>query len=85
MKKDMYEVRKQFVLDSGFTSIEHFAQYLEDDVSNVYKVLHGVQKPRIQKLFKFAEVLECDILQVLTLFYPDEMKKNVRMMNKKHK
>ncbi len=80
----MKEKRIDFILSRGFKNISQFSIAVNDSPSNVTKVLSGKQRPEIDKLFKWADVLQVDIIQLLMLFYPDEMKRNIRIVNSKH-
>ena len=78
----MEERRKDFIKEK-FKSVRQFALAVNDDPSNVLKVLKGQQKPEIQKLFVWATALECDIIQLLVLFYPKEMMQNIHEHNER--
>ena len=80
----MKEKRIDFILSRGFKNISQFSIAVNDSPSNVTKVLSGKQRPEIDKLFKWADVLQVDIIQLLMLFYPDEMKRNIRIVNSKY-
>ena len=80
----MKEKRIDFILSRGFKNISQFSIAVNDYPSNVTKLLSGKQRPEIEKLFKWADVLQVDIIQLLMLFYPDEMKRNIQIVNSKY-
>lgn len=81
---NMKEKRIDFILSRGFKNINQFSAAVNDSPSNVTKVLSGKQRPEIEKLFKWADVLHASVMQLLMLFYPDEMKRNIRIVNGKY-
>ena len=80
----MKEKRIDFILSRGFKNISQFSIAVNDNPSNVTKVLSGKQRKKKKKLFKWADVLQVDIIQLLMLFYPDEMKRNIQIVNSKY-
>lgn len=68
--------RKEFLKAHGYETLAAFATKVQDNSSNVLRVLKGIQKPELQKLFLWANALHVDIVDVLNLFYPKEMKEN---------
>lgn len=85
MKKTDFEIRKDYIRYFGYETISDFASAVNEDVSNVWKVLNGKQKPTIEKMIKYAIVLKVDISDIITLFYPESMKKYNRMKTKRRK
>ena len=85
----MYNNNKiiQFVLDKGYKNVSRFAEDVHEDASNVHKVLKGEQAPKIQKLLVYAAALDVDIVKLLELFYPDEVKeyKAIRKQKKEER
>ena len=70
--------RKNFIWEKGYKTISSFADALGENVTNVSKVILGKQVPRIEKLFHWASALNCDIVELLWLFYYDDMSKMTR-------
>ena len=70
-------LRKSSIRDAGFPTLSSFADAVGEDVTNISKIILGKQKPRIEKLFKWATILDCDINKLLLLYYPEEMDKNM--------
>lgn len=85
MRKTEYEVRKDFIKYYGFETVSDFAKALQDDIANTTKVLQGKQKPTIEKIVKYAMVLNADIVDVISLFYPKEIAKYQKYKEKKRK
>ena len=67
---------KQFLKDFGYPSLSAFSDALGEDITNVSKIVQGKQKPKIEKMFHWASILDCDIVRLLYIFYPAEMNKN---------
>lgn len=85
MRKTEYEIRKDFIKSYGFDTVSSFASALNDDIANTTKVLQGKQKPTMQKIVKYAIVLNADIVDVIALFYPKEIAKYQKYKEKKCK
>ena len=68
---------------SKFKNVAEFARKCEIDTSNVRKNLLGIEKVNIKRLFIYADVLECDMNEILELLYPEEMKKHKQILNEK--
>lgn len=80
---DIIERRKDFIKHHGFKNMSEFSDAVGDSPANIHRIITGIQKPKIEKLFYFATVLRCDIDQLLHLFYPNEMQKNVEEHKKR--
>lgn len=81
----LYAERIEFIKSYGFENLSQFAREIGDDVSNVHKVFIGKQKPSIEKLLKYAGVLDCDLIQLSYLFYYNETSAYVRARNERRK
>lgn len=66
--------RFQFFQDHGYKNVSAFAEAVHEDASNVHKLLRGEQIPKIPKLLVYAGVLDVDVMKLLEIFYPDEVK-----------
>lgn len=77
----------EFVTDRGYHSVTDFAEAVNEDVSNVHKVLKGKQKPKIQKILTYAAALDVDVMKLLEMFYPEETKeyKAIRRQKKEER
>lgn len=69
--------RKQLLFSHDYKTYTDFARAVNDDPSNVRKVIIGEQIPSISKLFMWASVLDVNIIYILALFYPKEMNENI--------
>lgn len=78
-----YDFRKDFIKSYGFESVSDFAKALGDDIANTTKVLQGKQKPNIEKMIKYAILLNAGLGDVINLFYPKEMAEYKKKHNKK--
>ena len=77
------EKRLKFIKERGFNNISEFARAVGEDPTNTAKVFRGEQKPKLDKLLKYALALDAEIEQMLMLFYNDEMKMYIKERNKK--
>ena len=72
----------EFIKERGFDSISDFSKACNIDPSNINKNLNGSIKPNIKRMFIFAKVLKADISQIIYLFYTDEYKELIDIVNK---
>ena len=77
--------RKEFFAQRGFINLSEFAREVGDNPSNVHKVIKGQQKPTIEKLLKYAAVLDCDVIQLIYLFYYEETTAYIKARNERRK
>ena len=63
---------EDFIKGRGFKTLTEFAQACHIDVANVYKNVNGSIRPGIDRLFVYAHVLQANMEQMITLFYPEE-------------
>lgn len=75
------EKRVAFILERGYKSISDFARAVGENPENVAKIFRGEQKPKVNKLLKYALVLDAEIEQMLMLFYYDEMTDYIKRRN----
>ena len=78
MEDWIIRLRKQSIKEAGFPTLCSFADAVGEDVTNISKIVLGKQKPRIEKLFRWATILDCNIEKLLLLYYPEEMDKNMQ-------
>ena len=74
-KESIIEKRKRYIKQHGFKNLSRFAFAIGDSPTNVHKVVKGLHRPSIEKMFAYAMGLHAPIEEVLWLFYEDEMKK----------
>lgn len=70
------EVFEQYVKDAGYQNIRQFCKDVGIDQSNLYSNLDGTWKMSLKRMFKVANILNLPILQVIAIFYPEELEEN---------
>lgn len=80
---DLVKARKDFITERGFKNLSEFARAVGEEPTNVHKVVKGQQRPTIEKLLKYAAVLDADVIQLVYLFYFKETSEYVAMRNAK--
>lgn len=78
---NLVKARKDFITERGFKNLSEFARAVHDDPTNVHKVVKGQQRPTIEKLLKYAAVLDADVIQLVYLFYFKETSDYVKARN----
>lgn len=82
-KKD-FLIRKEkldkLVSDAGYESFREFSQDVGITAANLYSNLHGTWNMSMKRMFKVANTLNVPILQVIEIFYPEELKENQMML-----
>lgn len=63
--------------EAGYTSFRSFARDSGVDVSNLYTNLDGTWKMSMKRMFKVANTLNVPILQVIDIFYHEELEENM--------
>lgn len=76
MNDKVIRFRIKFIKQHGFNNLSEFARAVGEDATNVHKIVKGRQKPSIQKIFRWAKVLDCDYEDLIYLFYTDEFCEN---------
>lgn len=74
----------EFMKQQGYKNMSDFARAVNEEPTNVRKVMIGQQKPNIEKCFKYANALHCSINQVLMIFHTDLMNEHIRIYNIEH-
>lgn len=62
----------EFILGHGFSNISQFAVAVGMERQNVWARIKGRTDPDIRMLLKWGLVLNCDIDDLVALFYPVE-------------
>lgn len=61
----------------GYSSLHDFCLKNQIDYANMNKRVNGIrQKVEIAWMFKLANMLKVDIMEIITIFYPEEVKEN---------
>ena len=63
---------KNFILNHGFSNMSDFAKSVDMERQNLSQRIRGKCNPDIKMLLKWAIVLQCDITELIRLFYPEE-------------
>ena len=63
---------KNFILNHGFSNMSYFAKSVDMEIQNLSQRIRGKCNPDIKMLLKWAIVLQCDITELIRLFYPEE-------------
>lgn len=77
MKKS--KMRENFIKlleKRGFNSIRQFAISCEMESSNIYSNITGKTNVGINRLFTYANALGVPVMDVIQVFYEDEIKEN---------
>lgn len=76
-----FEIRKgkldTLVANAGYKSFREFAKDTGVTAANLYSNLHGTWHMSMKRMFKVANTLNVPILQVIEIFYPDELAENM--------
>jgi transcriptional regulator with XRE-family HTH domain len=68
---------EKMVKDAGYVSMREFARDVGINISNIYSNLNGRWDISIKRMFKIANTLNVPILQVIEVFYPEELSDNM--------
>ena len=63
---------KNFILNHGFSNMSDFAKSFDMERQNLSQRIRGKCNPDIKMLLKWAIVLQCDITELINLFYSEE-------------
>lgn len=68
------------IKEAGYTSFRQFCVDVGIDQSNLYTNLDGKWGMSVKRMFKIANLLGVSIMQILEIFYPEEMAENEGLM-----
>ena len=63
---------KNFILNHDFSNMSDFAKSVDMERQNLSQRIRGKCNPDIKMLLKWAIVLQCDITELINLFYSEE-------------
>ncbi len=63
---------KKFILSHGFKNMREFGDAVGMERQNISARITGKCDPNIRMLLKWATVLQCDIIELIKLFYSKE-------------
>lgn len=79
--RSLFEQRKDklnnLVADAGYKSFRSFAKDVGITSANLYSNIDGTYNMSMKRMFRVAEVLNVPILQIIDIFYPEELAKNM--------
>ncbi len=79
--KELFEQRKDklnnLVANAGYKSFRSFAKDVGITSANLYSNIDGTYNMSMKRMFRVAEVLNVPILQIIDIFYPEELAKNM--------
>jgi hypothetical protein len=70
---------EKLVKDAGYENIRQFCKDLGIDQSNLYSNLDGTWGMSMKRMFKVANLLGAPILQIIGIFYPNELAENQKL------
>ena len=65
------EQLSSLITKNGFKSIRQVCELADVSNANVYSNLYGTFDMSIKRIFKLANVIGCDITELIEIFYPD--------------
>lgn len=75
-KTESQRVFLRMVHDAGYDTMKEFAEYVGIDQSNIRKNIRGEERVQLARIFKYANALAVDVIELLWLFYGEEMEEN---------
>lgn len=73
---------KNFIISHGFKNISDFGEAVGMQRQNVSQRIRGKCNPDVKTLLKWAMVIQCDITELIELFYPKEYSNYMGSKNK---
>lgn len=73
------EELEKLVKNAGYDNIRQFCKDLGVDQSNLYSNLDGTWGMSMKRMFKVANLLGAPILQIIGIFYPNELAENQKL------
>lgn len=70
----------QLIIAAGFENYRQFCLEAGLDQSNLYSNLDGTWKMSLKRMFKIANLLGVPILEIIGIFYPDELEENMKLI-----
>lgn len=75
-KQTVKQLFEEIVLRQGFRSINQFTHACGIESSNIYVNLQEKNKPNIKRLFLYADTLGVPVLDLIEIWYPEELAEN---------
>lgn len=70
--KDQEQAIVDYIISKGFKNISQFASNIGMERQNVWSRIKGRTDPDIRMLLRWAGILNCDVAELIALFYPNE-------------
>ena len=84
IKSDLGQKNKdklvELISSAGYTSVRQFCDDVGVDQSNLYTNLDGKWKMSLKRMFKIANHLGVPILEIIDIFYPEELAENQNLL-----
>lgn len=77
--KRQKEALQKLILDAGYSNMRQFCKDLGVDQSNLYSNIDGTWGMSMKRMFKVANLLGVPILQIVEIFYPNELAENQKL------
>ena len=77
--KRQKEALQKLILDAGYCNMRQFCKDLGVDQSNLYSNIDGTWGMSMKRMFKVANLLGVPILQIVEIFYPNELAENQKL------
>lgn len=72
IKEKFYEL----IAEAGFKGLRDFSRHCGISAGNIHSNLSGRYKLSIERAFIYADTLKVPIMDIIMLFYPEEVHKN---------
>lgn len=84
IKSDVGQKNKEkliaLITSAGYENIKQFCKDANLDQSNLYTNLDGTWKMSLKKMFKIANFLGVPIVQIIDIFYSEELEENQKLL-----
>ena len=71
----------KMIAEAGFTGLRDFSRHCGISAGNICTNLSGKYKVSIERAFIYANTLKVPIMDIIILFYPEEVYKNNDLAN----
>ena len=65
---------------AGYENYRQFSKAVGIDCSNLYSNLDGTWKMSMARMFKIANLLKVPVLDIVEIFYPEELAENKNIL-----
>lgn len=71
----------QMIADAGFKGLRDFSRACGVGPGNIYSNVAGMYELSLKRAFVFANTLRVPVMDVIAVFYPDEVHENFELAN----